>query len=112
MTPALPVGFEALEPFVATWAIDGAAPRAARRSASTEDERRAFYDAVLPLMGAALDHLDATPLAAHDEAQKRLMRLMLSFAHVALAVEMQGPDETRHTPHRDAMRITRVPADA
>ncbi|MBY0423012.1 MAG: hypothetical protein K2Q06_11965 [Parvularculaceae bacterium] len=110
-TSLLPPGFEPLEPFAATWAIDGAPERAARRSASTEAERRAFYAAALPLMAQALDALDRTPLAAHDAAERRLMLLMLSFAHVALAVEMQGPDEAKHTPHRDKMRITRAPAD-
>ena len=41
----LPTGFEALDPFVADWAIEGAAARAARRTRSTPQERQGFFDA-------------------------------------------------------------------
>ncbi len=108
----LPDGFAALEQFVARWAVEGTASRAALRGTSTHDERQAFYDAGAPLLATALDHLDATPLADHDERQTRLMNLMLSLAHVSLAIESQGPDEDKHTPSRDAMIYTRSTADA
>jgi hypothetical protein len=36
---------------------------------------------------------------------------MLALAHVALAVEIQGPDEVKSAPWRDRMRITRSTAD-
>jgi hypothetical protein len=39
------------------------------------------------------------------------MNLTLSFAHVALAIEVQQEDEAKHTPNRDAMAITRATAD-
>lgn len=107
----LPPAFAALEPFVAQWAIPGTAHRAALRGTSTDAERQAFFAAGQPLVGAALDYLDGKALAALDEADQRLMNLMLSFAHVALAVEMQGNDETKHRPNRDQMVITRAPAD-
>ncbi len=107
---ALPAGFEALQPFVAKWAVEGTAARAALRGDSTAEERQAFYDAASPLLAPALDHLDATPLAEHDDAQKSLMNLTLSLAHVALAVEVQGPDEDKHARSRNAMVITRSPA--
>lgn len=108
----LPTGFEALAPFAAKWAVEGTATRAALRGESTGAERQAFYDAGAPLLAAALDHLDATALADHDPAQKRLMNLMLSLAHVSLAIESQGPDEDKHTPNRNAMIFTRSTADA
>jgi hypothetical protein len=108
---SLPPGFEALEPFAEKWAAEGAASRAALRSSSSEAERRAFYAAAAPLASAALDALDKKPLTEHDAREKRLMLLYLAFAHVALAVEMLGPDEAAHAPHRDQMRITRAPAD-
>ncbi len=107
----LPAGFEALTPFVEIWAVDGTADRAALRGSSTADQRQAFYDAMAPLLEKALDHLDATPLGEHDAAQQSLMNLTLSFAHVALAIEVQGPDEATHTLNRDAMVMTRAPAD-
>lgn len=107
----LPPGFEALEHFAEDWALEGAANRAQRRTASTDAERKAFFDAAQPLLAPALQLLDATPLAEHGAAERELMNLCLSFAHIAQAVEIQGDEEVRHAPHRAAMRITRAPAD-
>ncbi len=107
----LPEGFEALEPFIAAWAASTSAERAARRDASTPEAREAFYAAALPLLEPALAHLDARPLAEHDDAERTLMQLVLSLAHIALAVEIQQQDEAKHTPLRREMRITRTPAD-
>ncbi len=107
----LPAGYAALEPFVTQWAVTGMANRAAQRGSSTHDERQAFYDAVAPRLAATLDVLDTKPLAALDEKEQCLLNLLLSFAHVALAIESQGPDEDKHTPNRNLMRITRAPAD-
>ena len=108
---ALPQGFEALEPFVPQWAITGSAARAARRDASEPEEREAFYAAAKPLLIPALDHLDRKPLPELDDAERRLMDLMLAMAHVAHAVETQREDEPRHMILRREMRITRTPAD-
>ena len=72
----------------------------------------AFYEAARELIGPALDLLDKKPVDALDEAETRLLNLCLSFAHIALAVEIQGPDEERHAQMRKYMRITRSPADA
>jgi hypothetical protein len=111
-TPVLPAGFEALEPFVSTWALGDAAARARARLDSSESQRVAFFEAVRDLVAPALDHLDAKPLAALDAAEQRLMALLLSFAHVALAVEVQGGDEARHAVDARCLTITRAPADA
>lgn len=110
-TPLLPAGFEALEPFAARWAIDGSAARAQARNDSSEEERVAFFEAAKGLVGPALDLLDAKPLGALDAAEQRLMNLTLSFAHVAMAVEVHGKAEPRHAEFRKLMRITRTPAD-
>lgn len=107
----LPDGFAALEPFVAGWAIAGTANRAARRSASSAEEREAFFTAASPLLDPALSYLDSRALGVLSPAERRLMNLMLSLAHVALAVEIQGPDETPSAASRDRMRITRSSAD-
>lgn len=108
----LPAGFEALEPFVARWNITGSANRAQARNDSSDAERVAFFEAAKGLVGPALDLLDGKPLGALDEAENRLMNLTLSFAHVAMAVEIQGKAEPRHAEFRQAMRITKAPADA
>lgn len=112
MANTLPAGFETLEPFVERFAVSGTANRAARRSESSEEERKAFFEAAKDLVAPALDLLDTKPLDQLDDAEQRLMDLALTFAHVALAVEVQGPDEARHAELRQHMRITRSPADA
>ena len=107
----LPSGFEALEPFVATWAVNSAAGRDALRTHQSADARQAFYEAMNPLLAAALDRLDSVPLKDHDAGENLLMLLTLSYAHIALAIEVQGPDEARHAINRSRLPITRAPAD-
>jgi hypothetical protein len=107
----LPNGFEALEPFAGRWSAHTMAGRSALRSSSTEEERQAFYAAGAPLLAKALDQLDTAGLAALNEKERRLMNLVLAFAHASIAIEVQGPDEAKHCPSREAMRITRSPTD-
>lgn len=111
MATRLPAGFEDLEPFVARFAISGTANRAALRGDAPVAERDAFYAAIKDRIAPALDMLDAKPVDQLDAAEQRLLQLCLSFAHVALAIEVQGDDEPRHTAMRRHMRITRSPAD-
>ena len=110
MSALLPDGFAALEPFVARWAVSGTAARAARRGESSAEEREAFYGAAKDMLLPALAYLDGKNLAEFDAADNRLMDMMLSLAHVALAVEGLGNDEPRHAEMRRHMRITRSPA--
>ena len=107
----LPTGFEALEPFVDAWAIEGAANRAKRRLESTEAERVAFFNAAKDLVVCALDYLDRTPLGELDAKEKRLMDLLLSVCHVSLAVEIQGDGEVQHADGARHIRITKATAD-
>jgi len=107
----LPEGYQALEPFAADWALPTAAERAAKRGDSTPAQRKAFYEAALPLAGPALSALDAKPLVSLDDKERRLLDLLLTFAHVSLAVEVQGEAEAQHTLWRNRMQITRAPAD-
>jgi hypothetical protein len=107
----LPPGFEALEPFVESWAVEGTAKRALRRLGSSEADRIAFFAAAKDVLPAALTYLDARPLGQFDEQEERLMNLMLSLCHVALAVEMQRDDEAKHAQVRRHMKITRAVAD-
>jgi hypothetical protein len=112
MTAAiLPGGFEDLAGFAQDWAIRGADARKRRRIASTEAERQAFYEAVLPRAQAALDYLDQFEVDALGPDQQRLMDLLLTFAHVSLAVEAQGPDEAYHALSHAEFTITRNTED-
>lgn len=107
----LPSGYEALEPFVENWAIEGVANRARRRSESTAAERAAFFSAAKEFVAPALDQLDNKPLAELNNREERLLNLMLTLAHVALAVEIQGEVEAEHAQMREHMRFTRAHAD-
>jgi hypothetical protein len=109
---ALPEGFQALAPFIAQWAGGTTVERAEARDRSTPADREAFYAAAQPLLPSALDLLDSKALGDLDASEKRLMNLMLSLAHVALAVEAQGDDEPRHAVNRAFLKITRASADA
>ena len=107
----LPTGFEALEPYVDTWAIDGANNRLQQRLDSTEHERRAFFDTGKHLVAPALDLLDKKPLRELDEKEQCLMNLVLGLAHVSLAVEIQRDDEPFHAGFARYITITRASAD-
>jgi len=109
---ALPPGFETLEPFVAGWAFDRAEARARARRASSEAERVAFFEAAQPLLAPGLAYLDQKPLDQFDARETRLMQLLLSFAHVAMAVEILGEDEPKHAEDARHIIITRAPSEA
>jgi hypothetical protein len=111
-TSLLPPGFEQLSPFVESWSLAGAARRAQRRIESSEAERAAFYAAAKDVVPAALAHLDRKPLAQLDARETRLMNLVLSFAHVALAIEVQADAEAGHSQFRKRFTITRASADS
>ncbi len=90
METTLPAGFEALEPFVADWALAGSLARMEKRRTSSIGDIRAFYDAILPLAGNALDHLRGFQLGELPGAEERLLKLALSLAEVGPAVEWFG----------------------
>lgn len=83
----LPEGFGVLEPFAAEWALADAVARMSKRQASSIEEIRSFYQAMLPLGERALEHLREFRLGELPPASERLLKLMLSLAEVAPAVE-------------------------
>lgn len=108
---SLPAGYEALEPFVERWALATAAERATMRGEAPAQERAAFYAASSERLDEALAYLDGKELARFDAADQRLMRLMLSLAHVAMSEEVLLDQEPEHARYRAFMRIVRAPAD-
>lgn len=106
ITP-LPSGFEMLAPFAERWAVAGMVNRSRLRTESTESERQAFYDAFKDLLSPALDYLDQKSFENFDASDQCLLLLTQSFAHVALAVEVQAGDESKHARSREHLIITR-----
>jgi hypothetical protein len=107
----LPEGFEALEPFVSFWSVAGTANRERLRGTSTEQQRQAFYLACKDLLEPGLAMLDRKPLQQLNAQEQHLMNLLLSFAHVSIAVEIQRDAEPAHAVNRQFLRITRASAD-
>jgi len=108
----LPGSFESLEPLAAFWAIRGSDARKKRRIASTEEERVTFYNAVAPELARALEYLDRFDIEKLDEKQSRLLDMMLTLAHISLAVESQGKNESFHAISHACFTITRSTEDA
>lgn len=103
----LPEGFSSLEPFLPQWGRPDTAARAAARGEASAAEREAFFAAAVAQFEPAMSLLDAAPLVDHSPREQRLLNLMLALSHVSLAIEVQREDEGKHTPQREAMRITR-----
>jgi hypothetical protein len=105
MASALPSGFEALEPFVAYWAGETTQTRWDRRSAATMDEIKRFYNAMLEHADEALERLQPRPLNGLDEDEGRLLRLLLSLASCAIAVELHGQPRAPLSPFPHGIRV-------
>lgn len=106
----LPPGFEPLEPYVEYWALATANERAMQRLDSTEAERIEFFEAAKDLLAHGLDYLDKKPFTEYDDDEKRLMQLLLSFVHIAMAVEIQQDGESGHAEGARHITITRAPS--
>lgn len=84
----LPNGFGDLAPWVADWALGNESERNRKRITSTMDELRAFYDAVLPRVEAAMLHLKPIAFDALSPADRNLLHLSLMFMEVAGSIEV------------------------
>lgn len=89
----LPAGFEDLEGFVEKWALPNERLRNHQRLDSSMEEIRTFYDAMVPRMDAAVEHLNQFSVENMPDPSRRLFQLTLSFMEVSHAVEVWGtPD--------------------
>lgn len=109
--PKLPAEFAVLQPFVAFWGADTLSGRDDARLASSPTERQLFYKVAGELAPKVMDYLDSRALADFTPADAKLMNLMRSLIHVALAVELQGDEEPIHAIGAHRMPITRGHAD-
>ena len=85
----LPARFRELEQWRA-WSLATEQERSDQRQASTMEDIKAFYDAMLARMEEVLPYLDQFSVDALPEDATRLFYLMLSLAEVAPAVEQFG----------------------
>jgi hypothetical protein len=103
----LPDRFRDLEPIAEGWALRTEAERHARRLASTIEELRAVYDALIPRIDDMLAYLSEFPLESLGPQGDRLLHLAFALAEVGPAVELYGQPEVPNG--YDSRRF--IPAD-
>lgn len=81
-----PAEFADLEPLGA-WAVPTEVERIRRRMEASEEELRAFYDALMPRMDDVVRYLNGFPLDAMPGDAARLFALAKSLMEVANVVE-------------------------
>ena len=108
----LPAPFASLQGFVRQWAQPTLAERSVARDMASLAELQAFYATATGLIEPVLDSLDATTLAEFCEVRTTLLHLVLAYAHVCQAVEVQQDVEPFHRTLRKDMPITHAPGDA
>ena len=83
----LPEAFADLTPW-AGWALEPERARTAKKVASSMEELRAFYDAMMPRLEAIIAYLDGLPAGDRPAPAHRLYLLTLSLVEVANLVEL------------------------
>jgi hypothetical protein len=94
----LPTGFETLAKYVPRWSAATTQERWNQRAASSMEDIRGFYEAVLLKAEDALRLLDSRELASLSAAESALMRLLLSLASCAMAVELHDSPRAPYSP--------------
>ena len=84
---ALPEGFQDLAPWL-DWALEPERARTEKREASSMEEIRAFYDALLPRLGETIRHLEEFRDGDMPAPARRLYLMSLSLVEVANLVEL------------------------
>jgi triphosphoribosyl-dephospho-CoA synthetase len=107
-THDLPAGFEALQPFVARWALATEAERYRERVNSSMEDLKTFYDAVLPLAEPAIQLLNQYPVNTKDlpAEVRNLYLMMMSAMEVSRPIEIwRRPDVHSANYHPDRLVI-------
>src|SRR5260370_36131760 len=94
----LPEGFEVLERYVPKWTAMTTQERWDERSSSSMPDIKQFYDDMLLHADRALAYLDGQPLQNLSGEASNLMRLMLSRANCAMAVELHKRPRDNSSP--------------
>ena len=85
----LPAEFASLEPYIG-WSLESERDRVDRKLASSADEIRSFYDAMMQQIDEVLDHLDANWGKEMSAPDRRLQWLLLSLVEISTLVELYG----------------------
>lgn len=68
-----------------------------------------FYEALVPVAGDAIRHLEACDLRDLHGPDLRLMQLLLALAHVSMAVELHRQPRAPYTPFPHEVRLVEGP---
>ena len=83
----LPKGFKSLEKWIDMWVLPDSQARTDQRHAVDYAEIESFYHDMLKKADKALAYLQQKQLGELDEAEERLLKLMLSLAEIGPCVE-------------------------
>ena len=86
----LPERYAELEKTWGEWIIETEPARAKLRLAKSDEELRAFYEALRPQMPALIKFIDQHPIDALPADVKNLWWLVSSYIGVAVALEIYG----------------------
>ncbi|HKQ84714.1 MAG TPA: hypothetical protein VJS42_21130 [Steroidobacteraceae bacterium] len=86
----LPERYATLEQGWGEWIIDTEPARARLRLAKSDEELRAFYEALQPQMPELIKFIDQYPIEALPADVKNLWWLVSSYLGVAVALEIYG----------------------
>jgi hypothetical protein len=94
----LPSGFEALAKYVPRWCAETTQERWNQRATSSMAEILEFYEDMLSYAESALKLLDLRSIGALRDEESRLLRLLLSLASCAMAVELHHSPRALYSP--------------
>ncbi len=84
----LPSKFRELEPFVEKWDLPDINSRYRQRLESSMDDMQSFNDAIVACAEDVKTYLDGKEFDEYTDADRRLARMMFSFAIVAQSVQI------------------------
>lgn len=88
MIKHLPKEFTGLDCYAEKWCLATMNERWSMRLASTKEELRNFYDAILPRMEDALEYIDQYPIGELSGEPRNLYDMTMSLAEIAPHVEL------------------------
>jgi len=86
---ALPAKFAELSPFVADWALETEKERHDKLIATSIDDLKVFYDAMLPRMEEIILYLNGFPLDDMPPSEQLLMDLSMTFMESAHPIDLR-----------------------